>query len=577
LPRPTTKGNFVPTLKRSKANSFEDEDDDDHDEEESSETDTSASGSFRVRVPLDRLQKILGNKEQEMNVASKAPIHVGGTPGTGKTAFGLYLLHKLLELYPDNAFIYRHGDVNPGCFLYHKKLSYYHPSIAQAFSDGLLLKSLTYGFKRPIWTILDGAAAIPTGTLNTRMIVLTSPGQQTIPLKHLLKHATSIVNPPWNWKEINLVRKAVYPHLPKEEVARHFRQWGGIPRILLDYGNKIEKIRELEDGLYSPDPFLLFRQAGLSRIDHANVSGIHFHLIPGERVGNIKTSCTEAKFRYGAYCWASTWLQERFWEILRNELGEISILNFLLDRNNFASARALAFEPHVFRTIENSGIGGELRLLNDEGVVDQGSLEIDALTRPTFSRFSELPTQEGAHSGRFYVPIQTNHMSLDAYIPDEGIMMQITIGQKHGVKAKGLEDALNSGIFDQWRTANPEEKIRLVFLCDHYNFPEFRKQNYLTQNGTNVKSLTLLQTLNKTFTQYSWELNVETQLQQHLRPTGKRNIKVAVGKSKGKAGDNKEKEAAGKGKGVEASTVQDVKLSRQTRSSTVAGKRSRSK
>lgn len=353
------------------------------------------------------------------------------------------------------------------------------------------------------------------------MTICTSPGQQTIPLKHLLKYATSIINPPWKWKEINLLRRAVYPHLPKDTVETHFRHWGVIPRILFDYGNKIEKIRELEGSPYISDPFLLFRQAGLSRIDHTNVSGLYFHLIPGQRVGNRETSSTEAKFRYGEYCWASTWLQERFWEILRNEHGETNIMNFLLDRNNIAAARALAFEPHVFRTIENSGFGGELRLLTDKGVDDQGTLEIDALVRQTFSQFSELPTEEGAHIGRFYVPVQTKHMSVDMYIPHQGIMIQITIGQKHGVKAKGLEDAINSGIFDQWSKANPTEKIRLIFLCDHFSFPGFRKQNYLTQNGTTVKSQRLLQTLDETFSQYSWEFNVEIQLQQRLRPTRK--------------------------------------------------------
>src|SRR5271168_1203312 len=39
----------------------------------------------------------------------RSPVHVGGTPGTGKTAFGLYLLHKLLCRYPTYAFVYRHG------------------------------------------------------------------------------------------------------------------------------------------------------------------------------------------------------------------------------------------------------------------------------------------------------------------------------------------------------------------------------------------------------------------------------------------------------------------------------------
>jgi len=177
----------------------------------------------------------------------RPPIHIGGTPGTGKSAFGLYLLYRLMamEKYKQYTFVYRHGDVNPGCFLHFKNKDYYHPSIVHMFSDGLLLKLLTPDFTNPIWTILDGAAAIPTGTPPAYMVVLTSPGQQTISLKHLLKHATTIVNPPWSLLEIETVRRIVFSNLIKEHVEDEFRKWGGIPRILFDYSGKHEKLSEL--------------------------------------------------------------------------------------------------------------------------------------------------------------------------------------------------------------------------------------------------------------------------------------------------------------------------------------------
>ena len=202
----------------------------------------------------------------------------------------------------------------------------------------MLLQLLTSKFTKTIWTVLDGAAAIPTGTLIARMIVLTSPGQQSVPLKHLLKYATSIVNPPWTLDKIEKVRKSVYAHLSKESVTAAFKQWGGIPRILLDYGKKPEKLSELRDSIYSSDPFVLFRQAGPSRIDHANVSGLHFHLVPGQKLDPLHTPTDDISFSYPAYCWATTWLQEQYWSVLRNEQGELNILRFLLDRNNVSAA-----------------------------------------------------------------------------------------------------------------------------------------------------------------------------------------------------------------------------------------------
>lgn len=164
----------------------------------------------QISIPIEFFEKI---KQQENTVPAihpKLPIHVGGTPGTGKTAFGLFLLHKLLLRYEDHAFVYRHGDGNPGCYLYYKGRSHYHPSVIQLFDDGLLMQLITSNFSKAVWTILDGGAAIPIDAPVARTIILTSPGERTSFLKHLLKHATSIINPPWTFDEIEIVRSQVY-------------------------------------------------------------------------------------------------------------------------------------------------------------------------------------------------------------------------------------------------------------------------------------------------------------------------------------------------------------------------------
>ena len=202
-----------------------------------------------ISIPIEFLE---GNDNEEDTVPAihpKLPIHVGGTPGTGKTAFGLYLLHRLLLCYEDYAFVYRHGDGNPGCHLYYKGCSYYHPSTVQLFDDDLLIQLLTSKFSKAIWTIIDGGAAIPIDTPYSRTIILTSPGERTSPLKHLLKHVTSIINPPWTFDEIETVRRVIYKHLSKELVAAEFKKWGGIPRILFEYANKPEKHQELNDSI----------------------------------------------------------------------------------------------------------------------------------------------------------------------------------------------------------------------------------------------------------------------------------------------------------------------------------------
>jgi hypothetical protein len=225
-----------------------------------------------------------------------------------------------LEKYPTNAIVYRHGEVNPGAFLSFRGTSYYIHSIVQVFSDGLLLKLLTCGFTKPKWTILDGAAAIPTGTPVVNMVVLTSPGQQTDSLKGL-KYAIPIVNPPWSLEDIERVRRGVFQehfaHLTQEFVAKAYAQWGGIPRILFDLTtakNSVQLHRNLTDSIYMADLNKLFDHVRLSSVNHDSVSRLHFHLVPGENIpSNIDVSDKDATFQYPAYCWASTCqLKNRF-------------------------------------------------------------------------------------------------------------------------------------------------------------------------------------------------------------------------------------------------------------------------
>lgn len=448
------------------------------------------------------------------------PIHVAGTPGTGKSAFSMYLLHELILKYPESAFVYRHGDVNKGCFIHHDTHTYFHPSITDAFSDGLLLKLLTSCYKRPIWTVLDGAVGIPTGTPEANMIVFTSPGQDSDALKHFVKAAPTIVIPPWSLDDIESLREAVYDDLiDANSVRDSFMKWGGIPRTLLDDAKDPEKQQELIDSIYIAHPETLFRVAGLKVLDHSVVSPIHFHLKPGEKLPDNLTDATEVGFRYPAYVWATTWVQERLWDELKNRQGELSIMNFLLDLNNDPTARAHAFEPHAIRTVENTGITGRCKSLNDTGSrMLKAARRIPALARKTFYDLSELPSDVGkkVHEGFFYTPMQTNHTSVDFYIPDLGMLVQVTVGQKHGVKRSGLSNALKSGIFNDFIAQNPETKLRLVFLCDKYNFNGFKKQKYCTTRGVVLKDQTTIDELDGQFDQFALELDVGKQVALHL-------------------------------------------------------------
>ena len=236
----------------------------------------------------------------------------------------------------------------------------------------------------------------------------------------------------------------------------------------------------------------------------------------------------DVQFRYPVYCWATTWLRNRAWEEIKNNEGEMSIMRFLLDRNNVSTARAFAFEPHVFCTVENTGFNGRAKCLATIGTVEIANRQsIKSLTRVMFSAFSEIANTLGAHAGKFYVPTQTNHASLDFYVPNAGLLVQVTVGQKHGIKRKGLENAINSGIFDEWKTANPTKKLRLIFLCDTYNYASFTRQQYLTEKGV-LKSRHIIDRIDNQVEQYAWELDVGKQLQAHTKQAKAKTSRVGA-------------------------------------------------
>jgi hypothetical protein len=68
-------------------------------------------------------------------------------------------------------------------------------------------------------------------------------------------------------------------------------------------------------------------------------------------------------------------------------------------------------------------------------------------------------------------------MSAGFFVLEFGLLTQVVIGQKHGLKWTGLDKAVNSGILDGWMKPNPDEKLRILFLCDGYNFDHKTPRN----------------------------------------------------------------------------------------------------
>ena len=103
-------------------------------------------------------------------------------------------------------------------------------------------------------------------------------------------------------------------------------------------------------------------------------------------------------------------------------------------------------------------------------------------------------------------------------LPSHGLLVQITVGQKHGVKWTEVDLAMKSGMFDKWfadhtplNDPNNRPKLRMVFICTNTYFEHFGKQKWLNSNG----SCTDTDVIDPQIEQYAWELDVELQFELH--------------------------------------------------------------
>jgi hypothetical protein len=159
--------------------------------------------------------------------------------------------------------------------------------------------------------------------------------------------------------------------------------------------------------------------------------------------------------------------------------------------------------------ISSCGITGELKDLETGDVFPE--FKIQASSTAYFNNFTEIDGM-----AEYWQPSVVNHTPGDSYVPAKGLILQMSVGEKHDINVKGLEDLLDSGAFAPWEDDNPDESIKFVFLLheevyDKYNLQSLKSTDNPKHKGTRKNRS---QDINSRIKQYSFTINLEQRLQE---------------------------------------------------------------
>ena len=87
------------------------------------------------------------------------------------------------------------------------------------------------------------------------------------------------------------------------------------------------------------------------------------------------------------------------------------------------------------------------------------NFKIQASTTAYFNGFGEIDGK-----AEYWQPVVANHAPRDSYIPSQGLILQMSVGESHDINVKGVEDSLDSRVFGSWEDDKADEWIKFIFV-----------------------------------------------------------------------------------------------------------------
>jgi hypothetical protein len=203
-------------------------------------------------------------------------------------------------------------------------------------------------------------------------------------------------------------------------------------------------------------------------LDHERHSARLFHLYPsfGHMEDRENMSLTDRYHtKHAKFYWASQELEMKAWGQFRHQ-QEADVIDFISTLSNDPGSRGKAWEAHIHHLIQTCGVRGTLKNLGTGSTTKHFTLHC-----PKASFFQTFEQIDG--SAQYWQPVSKRHATCDEYIPNDGIMLQMTVGEQHTINMNGLEASLKSNIFKQWENDHPDKLLKFIFIVDTAIYEEY--------------------------------------------------------------------------------------------------------
>jgi len=435
---------------------------------------------FYTRI-CDGMRAVI-KEETQQKIGAR--LYLTGSSGTGKSAFIHYLVWNILQNEPETWCVYNPRAGEWGAEIFYKKRIYLCFDMKECVK---ILSRLWNEQEGQGYLIYDSMMPVDLGVLPpeaVRQILVSSYGlelENADVRKWLRRRCWQFVMPAWRKRDVTEMTKLCYPNNALEAMEKYYQLWGGKPGLLVnvaDGGDDFENrlIREL-------NRYEIDRTMRTSPTSIAAYSGQFFTLVPHEDQYPVTDS--GGRLVYGVQKYHIEWASERIIDIAVThflQVGVAKVADFINASSyaaDIASLRGILYERFAHRlfTTQNSKL--KWRSLEGTATNSQGQyLSLEPKTLNLFKRDKDI-------KGNCYnQPAIHNYPTIDALIPDHGLLFQMTVSAEHDVIYTQLETLRKAGVFERFFNTNAVSKVRLVFVTDSCKYETFSKRPYKNLNGT---------------------------------------------------------------------------------------------